>query len=64
MTHGRRVIYGFLVLSAATDGWRHHAVGDIFIRDFSFTNESMKKNRVLGSVADMTRQWILLVWVF
>lgn len=33
------VIYGFLVASAVTDGWKHHAVGDIFIRDFSFTSE-------------------------
>ncbi len=34
MTHGRSVIYGFFVLSAATD-----AVGDIFIRNVSFTHE-------------------------
>lgn len=39
----------FMGLSADTDGWTRHAVGDIFIRDFSCSfSQSMKKMLCFG----------------
>jgi len=53
----------FMGLSADNDGWTRHAVGDIFIRDFSCSfSPSMKKRLCFGFGS--RQQWISLVWRF